>query len=86
MQALCRSFVHQIALRTARGALRPTSIRRQLITQIKVPPGTRIRVNNNRHRQALLHHQLGYDLHRWVQSRDPSVCVCVCFEGIYTLT
>ncbi|CAL8341310.1 unnamed protein product [Gadus morhua 'NCC'] len=75
MQALCRSFLHQMAPRTAGGPLRRTSIRRQLITQIKVPPGTRIRVNNNKHQlwpsppellqhrcQALLHHQLSYDL------------------------
>ncbi|KAG7282207.1 hypothetical protein CRUP_034954 [Coryphaenoides rupestris] len=75
MQKLSRSFLHQMSPGTAGGSLRQTIIRKQLITEIKVPPGTRIRVNNNRHRlwpsppellllrcHALLHHQLPYDL------------------------
>ncbi|KAG7269776.1 hypothetical protein CRUP_033822 [Coryphaenoides rupestris] len=75
MQKLSRSFLHQMSPGTAGGSLRQTIIRKQLITEIKVPPGTRIRVNNNRHRlwpsppellllrcHTLLHHQLPYNL------------------------
>ncbi|KAM3873337.1 phospholipase A and acyltransferase 4-like [Diretmus argenteus] len=50
MLTICRGFLQQM-IQNAAGdrLLRRTKIRRQHISEIKVPRGTRIKVNNNKH-------------------------------------
>ncbi|XP_078143216.1 phospholipase A and acyltransferase 1-like [Centroberyx gerrardi] len=63
MQSLWRSFLQQMVQHSSGNRLlKRTKIRRQPITQIKVAPGTRIKVNNNKHRlspspQELMRHR-----------------------------
>ncbi|KAM6935369.1 phospholipase A and acyltransferase 4-like [Lycodopsis pacificus] len=50
-QRTCRSFLQQLVPKSnGDRVLRNTRICTQRITEIKVPPGTRIRVNNNKHK------------------------------------
>ncbi|XP_029359634.1 HRAS-like suppressor 2 [Echeneis naucrates] len=75
-QKVCRSFFQRISPKS-RGdrALKTTRICMQHITNIKVPPGTKIRVNNNKHNlvpspqevmrhrcETFLHQEFKYDL------------------------
>ncbi|XP_071393930.1 phospholipase A and acyltransferase 4-like [Centroberyx affinis] len=63
MQRVCRSFLQQMVQHSSGDRLlKRTKIRRQPIAQIKVPLGTRIKVNNNKHRlspspQDLMRHR-----------------------------
>ncbi|XP_071325543.1 phospholipase A and acyltransferase 4-like [Trachinotus anak] len=75
-QKACRSFLQQMVPKSnGDRALKKTRICTQRITDIKVPPGTRIRVNNNKHNLApspqetmryrcetFLHQEFKYDL------------------------
>ncbi|GAA6220723.1 retinoic acid receptor responder protein 3-like [Lates japonicus] len=75
-QKACRSFLQQMAPKSSGDrVLKKTRICTQRITDIKVPPGTRIRVNNNKHNLVLstqeamrhrcetfLHQEFKYDL------------------------
>ncbi|XP_054477704.1 phospholipase A and acyltransferase 1-like [Anoplopoma fimbria] len=76
VQRTCRSFLHQLAPKSnGDRVLRKTTICKQRITEIKVPAGTRIRVNNNKHNlvpspqevmmnrwETFLHQEFNYDL------------------------
>lgn len=75
-QRACRSFFQQMVPKSkGDSVLRKTRICTQRITEIKVPPGTRIRVNNNEHHlvpspqemmtsrcETFLHQEFKYDL------------------------
>ncbi|XP_067457702.1 phospholipase A and acyltransferase 1-like [Thunnus thynnus] len=75
-QKACRSFLQQMAPKSKSDhVLKKTRINEQLITDIKVPPGTRIRVNNDEHNlvpspqetmrhrwETFLHQEFKYDL------------------------
>jgi len=72
----CRSFLQQLVPKSSGDrVLRKTRICRQRIAEIKVPAGTRIRVNNNKHGlvpspqemmtnccETFLHQEFTYDL------------------------
>lgn len=75
-QKACRSFFQHMAPKSkGDGVLRRTRVCIQRITEIKVPPGTSIRVNNNKHNmvpspqdiiknrcETFLHQEFRYDL------------------------
>lgn len=75
-QKACRSLIQQMVPKSkGDGVLRRTRICTQHITEIKVPPGTCIRVNNNKHNlvpspqeliryrcETFLHQEFKYDL------------------------
>ncbi|XP_023256559.1 retinoic acid receptor responder protein 3-like isoform X1 [Seriola lalandi dorsalis] len=75
-QKACRSFIQQMVPKSnGDRVLKKTKVCKQRITDIKVPPATRIRVNNNNHNlvpsplemmthrcETFLHQEFKYDL------------------------